>query len=108
MAPVLLCLVHGRVRVLDQCLRIASIVRKDAHADACRDMQFVVVDGVWLSHCVEHSRRHVGRVLPLIGFCDQHHELVAPLPADRVGRAHTVHQTRGDGLKQLVTNRMTE
>ena len=44
----------------------------------------------------------------MLHFGQQHDELVAALPADGVGARTHSHQAFGDGLQQLVADRMAE
>ena len=108
LTAVFLGLVHGRVRVFDERLRIQPIVGKDAHADAGGDMKIVVVDGVGFGHGLKHSPRRNGGILRAFHFGKQHHEFIAALPAYGVRGAYTFHQPLGDGLQKLVAGGMAQ
>ena len=81
----------------------------DADADARGDVKIVLVDGMRLRHRLQHSSCAVMAASSgLFHFRKQHDEFVAALPADRVRAAHAIHQALGDGLQQLVADRMAQ
>ena len=106
--PIFLGLVHRGVGVLDERLGIEAVVRIQAHADAGRDVQLVMVDGMRLGDRTQHSSRGDGRILQLFHLRKQHDEFIAALPAHRVRGAHAIEQAFCDGLKELVASRVSE
>ena len=108
LTAVFLGLVHGRVRVFDERLRVQAVVGIDAHADAGGDVKIVLVDGVGFGHGLQHSSRRNGGIFRPFHFGKQHHEFIAALAAYGVRAAHTFHQALGDGLQKLVAGGMAQ
>ena len=108
LTAVFLGLIHGRVGVFDERLRVQSVVGKDADADAGGDVKVMVVDGVGFGHGLKHAPRRDGGVLRSFNFGKQHHEFIAALPAYGVRTAYTFHQPLGDGLQKLVPDGMAQ
>jgi hypothetical protein len=107
-APIVLCLVHRGIRVLDQRLRIRAVIGIHANADAGGDVQIVLIDGVSLPHRLQHPLRHDRGIFRSLHFREQRDEFVAALPAHRVRTAYAIHQALGNRLQKLVADLMTQ
>ena len=98
LTPVFLGLVHGGICVVEQCFRILAIIGIDADANACGDVKVLLPDTMSIGHSLHHSSRRNGGIFRLCHFGQEYDEFVASLPAYRVRKTHTLHQTFSDGL----------
>ena len=88
---IFLRLVHRRIRILDQSLRILAVIRIHAHPDAGRDVQIVLVDQMRYSHRAQYSSRHDDGILRLRKIREDYN------PSDRIGAVKTLMEAHESG-----------
>ena len=74
---------HGRVRVPEQGVRVAAVVREDRDTDAGAREDLAAIHHEGLPYGIEHSLRHARRVLGVGDLGEQDRELVTSQPRDR-------------------------
>jgi hypothetical protein len=108
LAPIFLGLIHCGVGIFDKRLRVPSVVRIDAHANARRDVEIVLIDRMYLRHSLQHPLRRKGGIFGVLQLRKQNDEFISTLPADRVGTANATHQALCNRLKKFVADRMAK
>src|SRR5260221_4167063 len=92
-APAFLCVVHRRVRILDQRFGIFSVFRVDANTDAAIDMEVWSLNGAGCAERMKYFFRTPGRVFRMSDLRKQDDEFISALTAHRVGGAHANQQS---------------
>ena len=87
-AATVLGVVHRKVCMLHQCLRVRPVIGIGDDPDARGKVQIVLVDAVGRAQRAEYFLRTHGRILGVCYFREQDHEFIATLPADGVRAAH--------------------
>ena len=101
-------LVHGRVGVLDQGGDVEAVLGVEADADAGADEELVVVELERCAEAFEQFLRDLFGVLRLVQAGQQDDEFVAAETGHGVDIAQLQFQACGDGLEQLVADRVAE
>ncbi len=99
--------VHRDVGVAQHVLGVVAGLR-ERDADAGGHQQLVAVDRERLPESVGHRGGDLLRLLERRDALEQHRELVAAEPRDRVGRARALHQPLRGGLQQPVADVVPE
>ena len=100
--------IHRRVGVHDQRLRVVAVFRIERDADARGQHQLVPRDEVRLGDRRHNLLRDQPGVLGLIDFRQEDQELVAAVTADGVRLADARHQALRDRAQDLVADGVTE
>ena len=105
----LLDVVHRRVRVADQHLRIGGIGGIYADSDAATAAQRVSFHREGLDEAAEDLARHLAcGVFQGHDVFQEHHELVAADPRQRVALAHDPREALGDALEECIPDDVAE
>ena len=100
--------VHRGIGMAHQRHRVGAVVRVDGDADAGTERDRVGADGRRRGERIEDLARDRRRVGSARDLRQQHDELVAAVPADRVGFAHHRRQPLGRQAQHLVADGVAE
>ena len=99
--------VHRDVGVAQQLLGVVAGLR-ERDADAGGHQQFVAVDQERQPECIGHGGRDLLGLLERRDALEQHRELIAAEPGDRVGRPRALDEPLRGGLQQPVADVVAE
>ena len=100
-------MVHGDVRILDEGVRIGTVVGEEGHSDAGRDLYFQPVELKRLVERMEDPFGHILGHLRLTDLGEEQDEFVPSPAGDGVSLAEHVEQPVGHALEQLVADIMS-
>src|SRR5439155_26145389 len=106
--PLLLGVIHGKVRVVQQVLRLLVAGLAQRHADAGGRDDLPAFERHRRGERVLDAARHVLRVGRTDDLLEQYGELVAPEPRHDIARPHARSQASRDLRQQAIAGRVVE
>ena len=100
--------IEGKIRVLQQFLGLGPVGGIDRDADGRAGAHLVIADTIGLGQCIDDFLGQDHGALGRVELGLDHRELVAAEPGHGVGLAHHPLEVLGDGLEQLVADRVPE
>ena len=101
-------LIHSQVRAANQCLAVRRVVWIDADPDRGGQIQGLVLGLVRGGKGALDGPGGPRGIRRMVDDGQQHQELVATMPADRVGAAQAGHEAMGHGLEHLIALEMSK
>ena len=100
--------VHGQVRVLQQLIRVSTIVRSQGDADAGVGGELVATSFTRLSESLVDSRHQINNVNWILHTGLNDRKLVSTQSGNDIGLSETAAQTRSRRFQQFITDRVPE
>ncbi len=107
-AALLLGLVHGGIRALDERLGVDAVLGEDADSDRCGDVELAPFDMEGIADGFEDLLGDERGVLGMTELGQEQRELVAAEAGHRVAVAHARLNPRRHGLQKLVADVVAE
>src|SRR6185369_12664121 len=95
-SPAVLDRIHGRVGLLDERFHRRAILRKEADANARRDLQFETIDEIGLTEAFDDVLGNRAGVLLVVDGEKEGDKLVATEAPDQIFAAHAAGKPPGN------------